>query len=230
MTTILYGVDLQHDFMDQDGRLYVPGAEAIKPAVKELNGYAKQQRWQRLFSMDRHSASDPELEENGGPFPQHCMDWSYSQRANNGEHGLDLIPEAGLERPAQQHPYRVPSAAPSMAGDPTYRYLDGLLYGIGYAKEEAIIEKQSYDVFQNANAKDVLQVTFADNAVVHGVATDYCVRAAVLGMQELGIQSYIVTDAIKGIDAEGTRKAVQEMEGAGVRFVTLKELYSLDLP
>jgi len=33
--------------------------------------------------------------------------------------------------------------------------------------------------------------------VVYGVATDFCVKAAVLGMQKRGVQCYVVEDAIK---------------------------------
>src|SRR3989338_10066840 len=57
------------------------------------------------------------------------------------------------------------------------------------------ILKQKNDVFSNPNLKLILNGT--KEAYVYGVATDYCVKVAVLGLIKIGIETYIIKDAIK---------------------------------
>jgi nicotinamidase-related amidase len=85
-------------------------------------------------------------------------------------------------------------------------------------------EKQSYDVFTDPNVAEYLKRADVKEAVVYGVATDYCVRAAVLGMQQRGIQCYVVEDAIKGVSADTTQKALDEMKASGAKFVTTRQV------
>ncbi len=85
-------------------------------------------------------------------------------------------------------------------------------------------EKQSYDVFTNAHLEVFLHEARVSEAVVYGVATDYCVKAAVLGMQERGIQTYVVEDAIKGITEESSSAAIANMRKAGAKVVSLEQV------
>jgi nicotinamidase/pyrazinamidase len=85
-------------------------------------------------------------------------------------------------------------------------------------------EKQSYDVFTNPLISKFLKESKIAEAVVYGVATDYCVKAAVLGMQQRGIQCYVIEDAIKGVFPESTKSALEEMIKAGAKFVTTKQV------
>ncbi len=89
---------------------------------------------------------------------------------------------------------------------------------------EIFLEKQHYDVFTNPNAGELLRRTNVDEAVVYGVATDYCVKAAVLGMQQRGIQCYVVEDAIKGVAPETTKQALEQMANSGAKFVITKQV------
>jgi nicotinamidase/pyrazinamidase len=84
------------------------------------------------------------------------------------------------------------------------------------------ITKQSYDVFSNPIIKDALKGI--KEAIVYGVATDYCVKAAVLGMLKMGIKVIVVADAIMGVDKKTTFEAIQEMINKGVIFKTTKEV------
>lgn len=86
MKTIFYDVDTQNDFMNKDGALYVPDAELIKPALAKLTKYACEQGIPIFGSVDRHFGTpeykhrEAELQRNGGPFPDHCMDGTDGQR------------------------------------------------------------------------------------------------------------------------------------------------------
>ena len=57
------------------------------------------------------------------------------------------------------------------------------------------IFKQKNDIFSNPNTKEIIKN--AKRACVYGVATDYCVKAAVLGLRDMDIETYVVRDAIK---------------------------------
>ncbi|MGH9801820.1 MAG: isochorismatase family protein, partial [Blastocatellia bacterium] len=59
---------------------------------------------------------------------------------------------------------------------------------------------------------------------VFGVATDYCVRACVLGLVEAGACVQVVEDAIRGVAAETTDQTFAEMRAAGVKFTTTDEV------
>jgi nicotinamidase/pyrazinamidase len=85
-------------------------------------------------------------------------------------------------------------------------------------------EKQSYDVFTNPNCEALLKKADVKEAVVYGVATDYCVKAAVLGMQKRGIQCYVVGDAIAAVAPDTNISALEEMLNAGAKFVKTKDV------
>ena len=86
------------------------------------------------------------------------------------------------------------------------------------------IEKQSYDVFTNPLAEVLLREAGVKEAIVYGVATDFCVKAAVLGMHKRGIQCYVVKDAIKGVFPDKSKEALAEMAEAGAKFVTTSDI------
>ncbi|GAX61742.1 amidases related to nicotinamidase [Candidatus Scalindua japonica] len=59
------------------------------------------------------------------------------------------------------------------------------------------------------------------------MATDYCVKAAFLGLLKRGYNVSLVTDATRGITKEGEEKAFKQMKDAGAVFTTTKEVVEL---
>lgn len=95
---IFWDVDTQADFMLPGGALYVPGAEAIVPALAKVTSWAAQQHLLVVASTDAHQPGDREF----SLFPPHCLTGSPGQRK---------IPETTLfprftipNRPAAQLP------------------------------------------------------------------------------------------------------------------------------
>ena len=90
--------------------------------------------------------------------------------------------------------------------------------------DQIIIEKQSYDIFGNTNIDKVIIQLYASDYVVFGVATDYCVKLAVLGLLRRGYKVTLVTDAVKAVTQEGKEKSLNEMKDAGAVFITTEDI------
>jgi len=89
-----------------------------------------------------------------------------------------------------------------------------------------IFRKNTYDVFAEKGGNDEIVKYLKDkkvsSAVVYGVATDYCVKSAVLGLLERGIEVTVVRDAIAGVDEKSSDEALQEMEEKGAVIAELE--------
>ena len=81
--------------------------------------------------------------------------------------------------------------------------------------EQIIVESQTFDIFESINTDRIVHKLDACNYVVFGVATDYCVKAAVIGLLNRGYNVSLVTDATKAITKEGEEKSLNEMKDAG---------------
>ena len=55
--------------------------------------------------------------------------------------------------------------------------------------------------------------------IVYGLATDYCVKATVLDALEAGYQVELVIDLCRGVSADTTEIAIQEMEAKGATII-----------
>lgn len=221
---IAYEVDVQNDFMNENnGRLYVPNAQLLKPTIAYVANLMQKNNVRRIRGRDRHFADDPELLENKGPFPRHCMDKMYKETNANGAFGIDFIPELNA---IDAYVLENKTATGNNVRVYTKNELKEIANGVG----DIVFEKQHYDVFTNNAAEKVLEYMQVKKVVVYGVATNFCVKAAVLGMQKRGIQTYVVEDAIEGIPLEGKDgidAAINEMKNANAKFVKAKELEQL---
>ena len=72
-TTALLVVDVQNDFADEGGSLYVRGGEQIVSAVNELVVQAQNAGATVVYTQDWHPASTPHFEKDGGIWPVHCV-------------------------------------------------------------------------------------------------------------------------------------------------------------
>jgi len=90
---------------------------------------------------------------------------------------------------------------------------------------QIIVEKQALDVFSNPNFPLLLDQHPEEECVVMGVATDYCVQCAIDGLLKHGRRVTIVTDAIRGIDAESVRRVLDQAGQRGARLTTSSALW-----
>ena len=92
------------------------------------------------------------------------------------------------------------------------------------AEGQQIFPKATFDVFSNPAFAQRIQELAPQRAVVYGVATDFCVKAAALGLTKLVPEVVVTTDAIKPVTAEGGRAALEEMREAGCRLISTSGL------
>jgi nicotinamidase/pyrazinamidase len=66
---VLFDVDTQVDFMNPEGKLYVPGAERIVPNIERLVHWARANHVLVVSTADAHAPDDPEFR----TWPPHCV-------------------------------------------------------------------------------------------------------------------------------------------------------------
>ena len=76
MKRLLWDVDTQVDFIEADGKLAVPNAETVVPAMARLVEWARREGIPHVASADDHELTDAEISETpdyAGTFPPHCL-------------------------------------------------------------------------------------------------------------------------------------------------------------
>jgi len=71
--TALIVVDVQNDFADSDGSLYVSGGEDAIPFVNQEIDSAVAGNATIVYTQDWHPPSTPHFEKDGGIWPVHCV-------------------------------------------------------------------------------------------------------------------------------------------------------------
>ena len=187
MTNVHFDIDTQLDFIYPTGALYVPGAEAILPAVVRLNRAADVV----VSTACAHTETDAEFSD----WPRHCIAGTIGQSK----------PQATL---LDKRAIVPPSPAP---------------LSIGGARQ-IILEKRALDLFTNPNLSSLLDALGADQYVVYGVVTEYCVRFAALGLLRTGKPVTLVTDAIRALDEAAAERLFSDFTAGGGRLATVSEL------
>ncbi len=72
--TALLVVDVQNDFADPSGSLYVTGGEQIVPIVNAEVERAREAGAQVVYTQDWHPEHTPHFQRDGGIWPVHCVE------------------------------------------------------------------------------------------------------------------------------------------------------------
>lgn len=202
-TTLFYDVDTQRDFILPGGRLYIDGTERVIPALAEVTQLARERGIKVIASADCHTPEDPELQRNGGEWPDHCM---------RGTPGQKKIDETAPRNPVVIENVELGDAA---------------IVAVLKHPGEILIHKQRFDVFSgNRNAERLLRRLLEPfhDVVIYGVYAEVCVDHAVQGLLKMrGAKLHVVTDAIAPIGAEAP-SFIEAWRAAGVDLLTVEEL------
>jgi nicotinamidase/pyrazinamidase len=198
MSTIFVEVDVQVDFVDPKGALYVAGSDRILPNIRHLLELAGAHRVTTISPTCAHLENDPEFTQ----FAPHCIEGSAGARRQ-----FDSLPN--LPRRVWEAEAQVPAEE--------VRIVPGMHY---------VVKKRTFPMFANPwmaalRRADVLRDL---DAVVFGVATDVCVRVDVLDLCRAGVRVRLVEDGIAGIDPRDSVHALEEMRSAGVQMVSAQSV------
>ena len=198
MRRLLWDVDTQVDFVKADGKLAVPNAESVVPAMARLVEWARREGIPHVASADDHELTDAEISESpdyADTFPPHCL---------RGTRGAQKIAETEQAEPV-----------PLGATDVPDEWLRG---------REFLLHKKHFDVFTNPNAERLLEHFKPDEVVLFGVATDICDDAAIKGLRKRGYDVTFVEDASCGLDDERSQACIVDWRGGGVRIATVDDV------
>ena len=117
--TALVVVDVQNDFADPNGSLYVKGGEKVVPVVNQEVAAAREAGSPVFYTQDWHPESTPHFQKDGGIWPVHCVQGTWGaefhpdlevvgevvQKGADGNDGYSGFstrdPESGEEAPTR---------------------------------------------------------------------------------------------------------------------------------
>ncbi len=191
-------VDVQNDFCP-GGALEVPGGDQVVPTINKLSQAFEHVVQTQDWHPEGHSsfASSHEGEE---PFETIQMDYGqqvlWPDHCIQGSDGAEFHPEL--------------NTLPSQ-----------LIIRKGFRKDI-----DSYSAFYEndhqtpTGLKAYLQERGIDRLYVAGLATDFCVKWSVTDGLDEGFEVYVIEDAVRGIDVEGSLDAAwNEMNEKGAEVV-----------
>jgi nicotinamidase/pyrazinamidase len=199
---VLWDVDTQVDFVEPGGKLYVPGAEKVAPAMERLVDAARAAGVTHVASADDHELTDPEISDEPdfrNTYPPHCL---------RGTRGAEKILET-----KQRDPLPLPLVP----------FPPGLVPGLVRGRREILLLKKNFDVFTNPNTDALVEALDPDELVVFGVATDVCDDAAIRGFLRRGRRVLFVEEASRGLDEGRVVACTAAWREGGVTFVTTDE-------
>ena len=202
---LFWDVDTQVDFMEPDGKLYVPEAESLVSNLGRLSDLADRHSIAVLASADDHEESDAEISDDpdfSATYPPHCM---------RGTEGASRI--IATQRRWTAELGHSPMSAAEIAAI------------AAQSQPQVLVHKKHFDVFTNPNTEPFLKALNPGHIVVFGVALDVCNKAAIEGLLARGYNDLsVVTDATKPIHADAAGGLLADWQQRGVRLTTTSEV------
>ncbi|MCE1198413.1 MAG: cysteine hydrolase [Marinilabiliales bacterium] len=195
--TLFWNVDTQIDFIEPSGKLYVPGAEKLKPVLKKITRFAAEKHIRVVNTCDYHQVSSAELSLSPNfvtTFPPHCM---------AGTNGALFIEETRPELPVVVDWSLQLAILPYLCDKTRFRNF--------------VIRKDRFDVFTgNPYTTKLLTLLNPGRIVVYGVTTNVCVDKAVMGLVHAGLPVVVLEDAIR--ELPGIPLPFKKWKEAGVKM------------
>lgn len=189
--TALVVVDLQNDFADPGGSLYVAGAEGVVGPVNAEIDAARAAGALVVLTQDWHPPETPHFQTSGGPWPVHCVRDTW---------GAELV--AGL-----RHDAGTPVVRKGTGGEDGYS---------GFTVRDPTT---GHDASTSLDA--ILRAGGVTDVVVVGLALDVCVKATALDALRLGYRVVVPAAASRPVDltpGDGDA-ALAELAAAGAEII-----------
>ena len=197
-TSALLVIDVQNCFLP-GGSLAVKDGEQVIPVINRIaKGFANV-----VMTQDWHTAGHISFaSSHDGKKPFETVDLAYGKQVLWPDHCVQGTDSALLSKDLS-----IPQA--------------GLVIRKGFHKDV-----DSYSAFTEADGKTTtglaayLKARNLERLFVAGLATDFCVAWTALDARKAGFETYVVEDACRGIDTQGSlAKAWSDMDKAGVKRI-----------
>ena len=191
-------IDVQNCFLP-GGSLAVKDGDQVVPVINRIaKAFANV-----VITQDWHTPGHVSFaSSHGGKKPFETVDLKYGKQVLWPDHCVQGTDGAGLSKDLA-----IPQA--------------GLVIRKGYHKDV-----DSYSAFTEADGKTTtglaawLKARKLKRLFVAGLATDFCVAWTAIDARKAGFETYVVEDACRGIDTQGSlAKAWADMAKAGVKRV-----------
>jgi nicotinamidase/pyrazinamidase len=168
--TALIVVDVQNDFADPAGSLYVKGGEHVVQAANREIAAAVAGGALVVYTQDWHPEVTPHFAKDGGIWPVHCVVGSW---------GAQLHPDLEVAEPHE-------TVKVGTAGEDGYSGFSMRSLETGETHPTGL--------------EALLREADVERVVVLGLATDYCVKETALDAVRRGFATTVVSDAVAAVD------------------------------
>jgi len=202
-TSALLVIDVQNCFLP-GGSLAVKDGDQVIPVINRIaKGFANV-----VLTQDWHTVGHTSFASaHAGKKPFEIIDLAYGKQVLWPDHCVQ-----GTEGAALSKDLAIPQAA--------------LVIRKGYHREV-----DSYSAFTEADGKTTtglaayLKARNLQRLFIAGLATDFCVAWTAMDARKAGFEAYVVEDACRGIDTQGSlAKAWKDMEQAGVKRINSADI------
>lgn len=202
---IFWDIDTQFDFLNPNGKLYIPGADNIIDNISQTRRFALTSGYSIIASVDWHSLDDEEISQDPdfiNTFPPHCL---ASQPGSKRVGYLGDIPIQNISLESASD-----SELKSLTADPQYHL---------------VIRTNTVDMFKNPNTTALLDIVKPQLSILFGVALDVCVLHAVNGLLLWGkTEIILLKDAVEGLQIISNEYLYKQLKNKGVRIAELSDI------
>ncbi len=202
-TILFWNVDTQVDFVEPTGKLYVPGAEKLKPIWKLITELAESKGIRVVNTADFHGIDAVEISENPDlitTFPEHCI---------ADTKGAEFVAETNPKDPFV------------VDWDRKFSFSD-----FKESSRNLVIRKDVFDVFSgNPYTNEIVKMINPEIVFVYGVTTNVCVNYAVLGLVKRVGKVYVIRDAVK--ELPDIQLPFENWRSLGVELLAYEELKAM---
>ena len=190
-STALVVVDVQNDFADPNGSLFVQGGDAVVPRVNIEVMRALSAGAFVVYTQDWHPESTPHFEKDGGIWPVHCVHDTWG-----AEFHADL-----------QVVERAPVIRKGVGGEDGYSAF-------------SVRDPRSGESWETELGM-LLRDRMIKRVVICGLTTDYCVVESVTDARARHLDVDVITAGIRAVDLRSGdgQRALERMRDVGAVLV-----------
>jgi nicotinamidase/pyrazinamidase len=164
VTDGLIVVDVQNDFADAAGSLYVAGAEAAIPFINEQIVAAREAGATVVYTRDWHPPTTPHFAKDGGIWPVHCVAGTWGAEPHPDLDAGDPVVRKGV---SGEDGYSGFAVRDPESGEETPTEMADVLHDRGVLR--VVVVGLATDYCVQATAVDAVRAGFACRVLADGV-------------------------------------------------------------